>query len=67
MIMDPLSDVLALLKPRSYVSAGFDAGGDWSIQFPRNAGIKCYAVQSGQCAEVATGAPLLSTPPAIRI
>ncbi|MEO8683468.1 MAG: AraC family transcriptional regulator [Devosia sp.] len=47
--MDPLSDVLALLKPRSYVSAGFDAGGDWSIQFPRNGGIKCYAVQSGQC------------------
>ena len=32
--MDPLSDVLSLLRPRSYVSAGFDAGGDWSIQFP---------------------------------
>jgi len=47
--MDPLSDVLSLLKPRSYVSAGFDAGGKWSIQFPRNAGIKCYAVISGQC------------------
>jgi AraC-like DNA-binding protein len=47
--MDPLSDVLSLLKPRSYVSAGFDAGGQWSIQFPRNAGIKCYAVVSGQC------------------
>jgi hypothetical protein len=31
--MDPLSDVLSLLKPVSYVSAGFDAGGDWSIQF----------------------------------
>ena len=24
--MDPLSDVLSLLKLRSYVSAGFDAG-----------------------------------------
>lgn len=47
--MDPLSDVLSLLKPRSYVSAGFDAGGDWSIQFAENAGIKCYAVVSGQC------------------
>jgi hypothetical protein len=31
--MDPLSDVLSLLKPRSYVSSGFDAGGDWSIRF----------------------------------
>jgi AraC-like DNA-binding protein len=47
--MDPLSDVLSLLKPRSYVSAGFDAGGDWSIRFPRREGIKCYAVVSGQC------------------
>jgi len=47
--MDPLSDVLSLLKPRSYMSAGFDAGGNWSIQFPQNIGIKCYAVVSGQC------------------
>ena len=47
--MDPLSDVLSLLKPRTYVSGGFDMGGDWSIQFPRHQGIKCYAVVSGQC------------------
>ncbi|MFZ6780394.1 AraC family transcriptional regulator [Undibacterium sp. Ji83W] len=47
--MDPLSDVLALLKPRSYLSAGFDAGGEWAIHFPKNAGIKCYAVVSGAC------------------
>ena len=33
--MDPLSDVLSLLKPRSYMSGGFDVGGDWSIQFPQ--------------------------------
>lgn len=46
--MDPLSDVLSLLRPRSTVSAGFDAGGDWAIQFARNPGIKCYAVVSGQ-------------------
>ena len=26
--MDPLSDVLSLLKPRSYMSGGFDVGGD---------------------------------------
>src|ERR1700733_6630411 len=47
--MDPLSDVLALLKPRSYVSAGFDAAGEWSIQFPQHEGIKCYAVVCGEC------------------
>ncbi len=47
--MDPLSDVLALLKPRSYKAGGFDAGGDLSIRFPEHEGIKCYAVVSGQC------------------
>jgi AraC-like DNA-binding protein len=48
--MDPLSDVLALLKPRSYVSAGLDAGGDWSIQFsPHPGSIKLNAVLAGQC------------------
>ena len=48
--MDPLSDVLSLLKPRSHVSSGFDAGGDWSIQFSnQHDRIKCYAVVSGGC------------------
>ena len=55
--MDPLSDVLSLLKPRSHLSAGFDAGGDWSIQFPRNGGIKCYAVVSGGCWLAVEGVP----------
>lgn len=55
--MDPLSDVLSLLKPRSYVSAGFDAGGDWSIHFARNPGIKCYSVVSGQCWLSVEGVP----------
>jgi len=48
--MDPLSDVLALLKPRTYLTAGFDAGGDWAVQFEDQIGrIKCYAVTSGSC------------------
>jgi AraC-like DNA-binding protein len=47
--MDPLSDVLSLLKPRSYSSGGFDIGGEWSVQFPQYEGIKCYAVVSGHC------------------
>src|SRR5689334_20247542 len=48
--MDPLSDVLSLLKPQSYMSAGFDAGGDWAVQFPdQQQSIKCGAVVSGAC------------------
>lgn len=55
--MDPLSDVLALLKPRSSVSAGFNAGGNWSIRFAQNVGIKCQAVVSGQCWLAVEGVP----------
>jgi AraC-like DNA-binding protein len=47
--MDPLSDVLSLLKPRSYMCGGFDLGGEWSIQFRPHQGIKCYALVSGEC------------------
>lgn len=48
--MDPLSDVLSLLKPVSHVSAGFDAGGDWAVRFgDQQCRIKCYAVVSGGC------------------
>lgn len=47
--MDPLSDVLSLLKPRSYVHASLDAGREWSIRFPKYDGLKCNAVVSGQC------------------
>jgi AraC-like DNA-binding protein len=48
--MDPLSDVLSLLKPRSLMSAGFDATGHWSIQFPdQQETIKCGAVVTGSC------------------
>lgn len=47
--MDPLSDVLSLLKPESYMFRGLDAGGHWSIDFPEDDGIKCYALISGQC------------------
>jgi AraC-like DNA-binding protein len=56
--MDPLSDVLSLLKPRNYMSAGFDAGGDWSIRFPDQQGtIKCGSVVSGQCWLSVEGVP----------
>ena len=56
--MDPLSDILSLLKPRSYISAGFDAAGPWSIKFSdqRNC-IKCYAVVAGECWLAVEGVP----------
>jgi AraC-like DNA-binding protein len=47
--MDPLSQTLALLKPRTYASGGFDVGGNLSIQFPKHDGVKCYVVVSGRC------------------
>jgi AraC-like DNA-binding protein len=55
--MDPLSDVVSLLKPRSYRAGGFDAGGEISIRFPEHEGIKCYAVVSGECWLSVEGVP----------
>lgn len=48
--MDPLSDILSLMKPRNLLAAGFEAGGDWAVRFPESAGnIKSGAVVSGTC------------------
>jgi AraC-like DNA-binding protein len=55
--MDPLSDVLSLLKPNSYMFRGFDAAGQWSLRFPPADGIKCYAVVSGHCWLAVDGVP----------
>jgi AraC-like DNA-binding protein len=55
--MDPLSDVLSLLKPQSYISGGFGVDGDTAIQFPKHQGIKCYAMLSGQCWLSVEGVP----------
>ena len=59
--MDPLSDVISFLAPRSYFVGGFEAGGDWSIRFDAFEGIKCYAVTSGACwiAVEGAGEPVL--------
>jgi hypothetical protein len=55
--MDPLSDVLLLLKPRSYRAGGFDLGGRFAIKFPKHESIKCYTVVSGQCWLSVEGVP----------
>ena len=47
--MDPLSDVVGMLRPSDCVAAGFDAGGEWSIRFDRHEGLKCNAVVKGSC------------------
>lgn len=54
--MDPLSDVLSLLQPRSYMFRGLDAAGRWSLRFPPIDGIRCYAFVSGECWLVVDGA-----------
>lgn len=55
--MDPLSEVLALMKPQVYVSGGFAVRGDMAIHFPKHQGIKCYAMLAGQCWLAVEGVP----------
>jgi AraC-like DNA-binding protein len=55
--MDPLSEVLALLKPKSLISGGFMVPGDMAVSFPKHQGIKCYAMLAGQCWLVVEGVP----------
>ena len=48
--MDPLSDVLSLLRPHHYRAGAIDLGRPWSIRFPDQQGaIKCNALLSGEC------------------
>ena len=55
--MDPLSNVLSLLKLRTYWSAGFDFGGEWSIAVPAQDGFKFYAAVAGTCLVAVDGVP----------
>lgn len=49
LIVDPLSDVLSILKPESHLAALLISGGDWSIRFPDQKGaLKCNAVIEGE-------------------
>ncbi|MFD1559511.1 AraC family transcriptional regulator [Paraburkholderia silviterrae] len=53
--MDPLSDVLSLLKPHSQLFAAFDTAGAWSFSFPPYDGIKIAAVLQGGCWGIVSG------------
>jgi len=55
--MDPLSDVLSLLKLRTFNSGGFDAGGEWAVGFGPHEGIKFHAVAAGACWLAVDGVP----------
>src|ERR1700761_95931 len=45
----PAADVLSLPRLRSYISGGFDAAGDWCLDFPAHEGIKFQAIVKGTC------------------
>lgn len=47
--MDPLSDVLSLLRPSDYAFRGLEAGGSWALHYPADGTLKCLAVTFGSC------------------
>ena len=55
--MDPLSQVLALMKPQSLSSGGFIMPADIAIRFPKHQGVKCYAMLAGECWLAVEGVP----------
>jgi AraC-like DNA-binding protein len=55
--MDPLSEVLALMRPQIYVAGGFGVVGGMAVLFPKHPGIKCYAMLAGECWLVVESVP----------
>lgn len=55
--IDPLSEVLALLKPTAFVSGAFGTREEMAVSFPSHEGIKCYAVLAGECWLVVDSVP----------
>jgi AraC-like DNA-binding protein len=47
--MDPLSDVIRLLRPRNATVGATNVGGPIAIRFPAHDGLFCYSVASGKC------------------
>lgn len=55
--MDPLSDILTLMRPTGYGFRGLDAGGRWALSFSAAIGIRCFAIEKGTCFLRAAEAP----------
>lgn len=47
--MDPLSEVLSMLRPTDYAFRGIEAGGCWSLYYPADGSLKCFAITLGSC------------------
>lgn len=54
--MDPLSDILSLLRPRTAYTVGLAASGDWALAFAGFTGIKFNAITRGACWVIIEGA-----------
>ncbi|WP_199751868.1 MULTISPECIES: AraC family transcriptional regulator [unclassified Asaia] len=48
-LMDPLSDILTLMRPGGYGFRGLAAGGAWALSFPAAEGLRCFAIETGSC------------------
>ena len=55
--MDPLSDILSLVRPRTYATRGLSTGANWGVRFPKHGMIKCYSVVKGECWLSVDGVP----------
>jgi AraC-like DNA-binding protein len=55
--LDPLSEILALMKPQIHGYGGFMVPGNVDIHFPQYQGITCCAILVGQCWLVVDGLP----------
>lgn len=49
MTSDPLSDVLALARPRCLIGGRLEAGGRWALRFPAPRTVKFTVVNAGCC------------------
>ena len=47
--MDPLSQTIALLRPRGLLWKQFEARGDWAVRFPTHEGAVFCQIVSGRC------------------
>ena len=46
-MIDPLSDILTLLRPLRQAAGIVNFGGEWEMRFPRDHGVRCYAIGRG--------------------